>query len=255
MPAGLAFNPFVPARRRGASLAQQLVERLREQIRSGAIPAGAKLPSEAQIIASEGVSRTVVREALSRLSAAGLTETLHGVGTFVRPATTPADFRLDPAALTTLVEVRALLELRLALETEAAALAAHRREPGGLEAMRSALTGFSAAIAVGSGTVEHDYRFHLGVALATGNRYFADLMRALGTLMIPRTRLPTAELAQLDRSEYLAGVHREHQEIYAAIERGDADAARAAMRTHLSNSRERLQQAHEVAAGSTNHRT
>jgi DNA-binding FadR family transcriptional regulator len=72
-------------------------------------------------------------------------------------------------------------------------------------------------------------------------------MSHLGTLVIPRARLNTARLAHEERSEYLRRVGREHEDIYAAIARGEVDAARAAMRTHLANSRERLERAHEAA--------
>lgn len=232
--------------RRGVSLTQQLVEFLTDRIRTGGLAAGSKLPTEAEIIAAHGVSRTVVREALSRLTAAGLTVTRHGVGTFVR-ASGGADFRIDPAQMATLVEVLALLELRISMEAEAASLAALRRSDDQLQGIAEALEGFARAVAEGDGTVEHDYQFHLRIARATGNHYFSDLLGYLGTMVIPRTRLNTAELAQLDRREYLAGVHREHQAIHQAIERRDADAARAAMRTHLAMSRERLRRAHEAA--------
>ncbi|MBL8384198.1 MAG: FadR family transcriptional regulator [Burkholderiales bacterium] len=233
--------------RRGTSLTQQLVDRLSARIRSGEIPVGSKLPTEAEIIAAHGVSRTVVREALSRLSAAGLTETHHGVGTFVRELGQGADFRIDPHLMSAMAEVLAVLELRISMETEAAALAAQRRSDHQLISMRKALDEFAGAVARGEGTVEHDFGFHLQIALATGNRYFSELMRYLGTMVIPRSRLNTAALAQLDRREYLLRVDREHHDIFDAIARADAEAARAAMRTHLANSRERLRRAHEAA--------
>ena len=92
-----------------------------------------------------------------------------------------------------------------------------------------------------------DFRFHLEVAVAAGNRHFADLMTHLGAVIIPRARVNTARLAQEARSAYLRRVGREHEAIYAAIARRDADAAREAMRTHFANSRERLKRAHERA--------
>ena len=237
-----------PRARRGVSLAEQLVERLTLQIRAGEIAPGAKLPTEAEIIASHGVSRTVVREALSRLSAAGLTQTHHGIGTFVREPSPGTGFGIDPSQMATMVEVLALLELRISMETEASALAALRRSEHQLEAIRKVLESFGQAISEGAGTVDQDFQFHLQIALATGNRYFAELMSYLGTMVIPRTRLNTAELANLDRREYLVRVHREHQDIFDAIARQDPEAARAAMRTHLANSRERLRRAHEAAS-------
>jgi DNA-binding FadR family transcriptional regulator len=244
---GSAASRTAPRARRGVSLAEQLVERLTLQIRAGEIAPGAKLPTEAEIIASHGVSRTVVREALSRLSAAGLTQTHHGIGTFVREPSPRTGFGIDPSQMATMVEVLALLELRISMETEASALAALRRSEHQLEAIRKVLESFGQAISEGAGTVDHDFQFHLQIALATGNRYFAELMSYLGTMVIPRTRLNTAELANLDRKEYLMRVHREHQDIFDAIARQDPEAARAAMRTHLANSRERLRRVQEAA--------
>jgi len=95
--------------------------------------------------------------------------------------------------------------------------------------------------------VASDFQFHLQIALSTGNRYFTDIMTHLGTSIIPRTRLNSARLAQDDQQHYMKRLSREHEEIYEAIARQDSDAARAAMRLHLTNSRERLRHAHEAA--------
>ena len=97
-------------------------------------------------------------------------------------------------------------------------------------------------------TVAPDFRFHLQIAQATGNPYFADIMSHLGTTIIPRTRINAPSATHDRRGEYLSRVNREHEEIYAAIARRDAESARAAMRIHLTNSRERLRLAQEAAA-------
>ena len=81
-----------------------------------------------------------------------------------------------------------------------------------------------------------DFQFHMEVAQATGNRHFADLMTYLGTHIIPRTRIKTADQAPEGRQAYLERVHGEHESIYNAIRNHDTESARAAMRTHLSNS-------------------
>jgi DNA-binding FadR family transcriptional regulator len=85
------------------------------------------------------------------------------------------------------------------------------------------------------------------VARATGNRHFADLMTYLGTMIIPRTRVNTAEAAPEGRMAYLQRVHAEHESIYAAIRAQDVESARAAMRMHLSNARERLRRSQAQA--------
>ncbi|HRI18970.1 MAG TPA: GntR family transcriptional regulator, partial [Burkholderiaceae bacterium] len=119
-------------RRRPRTLALELVESLGDRIRDGRIAPGDKLPTEAAIMGEFGVSRTVVREALSKLQASGLVETRHGIGTFVVGFGDGAPFRIAPEQMATLRDVIAVLELRIGIETEAAALAARRRTEGNL---------------------------------------------------------------------------------------------------------------------------
>ncbi len=194
-----------------------------------------------------GVSRTVVREALSKLQAAELVETRHGIGTFVLESRRSQGFGIDAADIATAVDVMAVLELRISLETESAGLAAQRRTEAQLKEMRAALDAFEANVGVPGNAVSPDFRFHLAIANATGNRYFADIMTHLGSTVIPRTRIDSSRVAREDMSQYLRRVHREHEEIFQAIARRDSDSARAAMRIHLTNSRERLRLAQEDA--------
>ncbi|MNX24051.1 HTH-type transcriptional regulator LutR [compost metagenome] len=245
-PAGNAAFVGRP-RQRARGLANGLVEDLGEKIRSQSLRPGDKLPTESAIMQAYGVSRTVVREALSKLQAGGLVETLHGVGTFVlqpRPGGMGGVFRLDPGEIATSVDVLAVLELRISLETESAGLAASRRTDEQLVAMRQALDAFEQNVKVGGDTVGPDFAFHLEIAQSTGNPYFADIMRHLGTTIIPRTRISAIRVQD---GSYLSRVNREHEEIYAAIARRDPESARAAMRIHLTNSRERLRMAQEAA--------
>ena len=236
-----------PGPRHGRSLTGMLVDSMTARIAKRELRPGDKLPTESEVMVAYGVSRTVVREAISRLQAGGLVETRQGVGTFVLQRAAHGPFRVDPAELATIEEVIGVLELRIAIEAEAAALAAQRRSDGQLAEMRKALDAFALSVEEAGDAVNPDFRFHLEVALAAGNRHFADLMTHLGTVIIPRARVNTARLAQEARSAYLRRVGREHEAIYAAIARRDADAAREAMRTHLANSRERLKRAHERA--------
>ena len=223
------------------SLTEQVVAALRTRIESGAIAPNAKLPSESELVGEFGVSRTVVREAISQLRARGLVETHRGIGSFTRDrATATVDFPMDAVDDATLAEVLALLELRISLETEAAALAAKRRSDPQLSRMDALLASIARAARTGGDAADADFEFHLCVAEASGNHYFPDLLRHLGRGVIPRTRIDSASLARLDRAEYLHEVNREHGDVLRAIAGGDSDAARAAMRTHLVNSRERL---------------
>ena len=226
-------------RRRPRSLAHDVVDALAGRIRDGSLAPGDKLPTEAEIMEEFGVSRTVVREAISRLQAAGLVATRHGVGTFVVGMGDGVSFRISPDQLGTLQDVIAVLELRIAVETECAALAAVRRTPENLATLRNALNAFLAAVAEGRDAVGPDFQFHLEIARATQNHHFVDLMATLGGMMIPRARLEPPGPLTPEREAYLRRVNTEHESIVDAISRQDPEAARAAMRTHLANSRER----------------
>ena len=226
--------------RRPRGLVNEIVDSLAASIREGHMQPGEKLPTEAEIMVRFDVSRTVVRESLSRLQASSLVETRHGIGTFVLAQHDAGNFKITAEDFATVDDVISVLELRISLETEAAGLAALRRKPENLRAMEASLQAFQDSIDIDSDAVPPDFQFHMEVARSTGNRHFADLMTYLGTMIIPRTRVNTTQSAPEGRLNYLQRVHSEHESIYNAIRNQDAEAARAAMRTHLSNSRERL---------------
>ncbi|MBQ1762150.1 MAG: FadR family transcriptional regulator [Aquincola sp.] len=235
-------------RRRPRTLALELVDALGERIREGQLKVGDKLPTEAAIMGEFGVSRTVVREAISKLQASGLVETRHGIGTFVRGVGDEAEpFRIDREQLGTLRDVIALLELRIGMETEACGLAALRRTPDNLAVMRQALDAFAKALEEDGDTVGPDFQFHVEIARATQNTHFIGLMNYLGAMIIPRARLNGADVMDAERREYLRRVNGEHESIYDAIVHQDPEGARAAMRTHLANSRERRRRATALA--------
>jgi len=236
-------------RRRPRTLAHELVETLGDRIRDGRLPTGSRLGTEAALTAEFGVSRTVVREALSKLQASGLVETRHGVGTFVVGLGDASSFRIAPEQMATLRDVVAMLELRIGVETEAAGLASQRRTAENLLAMRDALDGFTQAVEAGRDAVSADFQFHLEIARATQNSHFTNLMATLGAMIIPRARLDPAAKPDEERQAYLRRVNAEHESILDAIANQDVEAARAAMRTHLANSRERRRRAAQNVAG------
>ena len=233
-------------RRRSRSLSHELVESFTSRIQAQQLKPGDKLPTESAIMQEYGVSRTVVREAISRLQAAGLVDTQHGIGTFVLEPRVESRFRINPADIATAMDVLAVLELRISLETEAAGLAAQRREEVQLNEMRLALDAFEANIDPQGDTVTPDIQFHLNVAKATGNRYFVEVMSQLGSALLPRARINASRLPPQEQLVYLRRVNQEHEQILDAIQRGDVEGARAAMRLHLSNGRERQRRALEM---------
>ena len=224
------------------SLARDLFDSLSQSIRNCVIRPGEKLPTESELIKQFGVSRTVVREAVSSLQAAGLVETLHGIGTFVRSSPNGLEFGTDPELVLTVRDVVAMMELRVSLETEAAGLAASRRNESQLAEMRNALRSFEESIENSGNGAEPDFQFHLQIAYATGNRYFVEVMSHLGTSTIPRSRIRTIQ-REGGQTPYLQDVNKQHANIYEAILRRDPAAARAGMNAHLSVSYESLRRA------------
>ncbi len=220
------------------TLAQRVVAGLKDKIFAGDLPPGGKLPSEAELIEEFGVSRTVVREAVTRLRAEGLVETFQGRGSFVLAMPEPSSFTVESAAIRTHHDVLDMIDFRLGIESEAAALAAARSDAASKEAIRAALTAF--VDAAPEDAVEADFGFHRAVAAASGNRFYLELLDSLGPMMImlPRTRLGDAY--SLTDASHVERVRREHDNVAAAVIAGDPDIARAAMRVHLGNSRRRL---------------
>ncbi|MCV7172444.1 FadR/GntR family transcriptional regulator [Mycobacterium sp. CPCC 205372] len=220
------------------TLAAGVVAGLKDKIFTGALLPGHKLPSEAELIEEFGVSRTVVREAVTRLRAEGLVETFQGRGSFVLAVPEPTSFTVESAALRTHRDVLDMVDFRLGVESETAALAAARIDDAGRETIRSALAAFVAAAP--EDAVEADFRFHRAVAAVSANRFCLELLDSLGPMMImlPRTRLG-AEYSITDAG-HAARVQREHDDIAAAVLAGEPDTARAAMRLHLGNTRRRL---------------
>jgi GntR family transcriptional regulator, transcriptional repressor for pyruvate dehydrogenase complex len=220
-----------------SGLADQIVDDLKRRILSGRIAPGEKLPGENGLVEEFGVSRTVVREAVSRLQAAGLVETFQGRGSFVLEV---------PERTSGLREVRShrdvldLMDFRIGVESEAAGLAAVRRTDHQLKGIERALDDFRRVGDDPGRSVEADFAFHLKVAVASGNRFYGDLIGELGPMMImlPRTRLDPAY--EMSDPEHLTRVVHEHENISAAIARSEPEAARAAMRVHLSSTRHRL---------------
>ncbi|WP_321818233.1 MULTISPECIES: FadR/GntR family transcriptional regulator [unclassified Paraburkholderia] len=234
---------------RNRNLAEHVVTYVNEQIASRALKPGDKLPTESSLMTLLGVSRTVVREAISRLQAMSVIETRHGIGSFVlEPRREPLDLDVVPAS--TLNDLLSVLELRISLETECAGLAAQRASERDLAAIRTALDAISAATRAGGDSPGADLQFHVSVARATGNRYFVDILTQMGAALIPRHRIDSAGIAHSDPKAYAELVNREHESIFEAIARHDPEGARAAMRMHLSSSRERLRRA-AAAAGET----
>ena len=205
---------------------EQIAERLADDIRSGVLAPGERLPSERDLARTLEVSRASVREALASLALQGVVETRHGAGTFVvglPPSEPPHD--ASPSAV---------LEARLALEPQVARLAAARGQ--GDEAAEKLLAAMETEPVDIATWNASDRLFHRQLAAMTGNPVllaFADHVAALMDEPLWQ-RLRDDSIATPGRTR----IHvAEHRMIYEAIVEGNAEAAAFYSAQHINRVR------------------
>lgn len=229
------LRPIAPHR----GLTRDIAERIAEGIATAKLGPGAKLPTEQEMVAAMGVSRTVVREAVAALRAQGLVVTRQGAGAFVAPDIDSRPFRLAFDGLPSIAEVLDVMELRASVEIEAAALAAGRGTIAARRRVGRALRAIDAVLRRGEPAIDEDFAFHRAIAAATGNPQFVSFFEYLGRFIIPRQSIRVAAHHPEGQRAYFDTFQREHVAIHDAIAAGDADRAREAMRLHLGNSQAR----------------
>lgn len=221
------------------TLSTVVFEGLLDQIRSGRLVPGGQLPTEAELCESFEVSRTVVREAIARLRSEGLVVPRQGKGVFVSEAPL-GSFSIPDHDIDALPQTLALLELRLGVEVESAGFCADRCTNEEARAIRAEMERVDAVHPdPNSIRIHYDREFHLLIARGSHNAQIIDFLSYLGQQIGPRLQLGYVLQPAL-KDEYFDRVNNEHLSIVEAIERRNADQARAAMRSHLSNSLERL---------------
>ncbi len=224
-------------RGRGRGLGDQVYTRLRTRITSGELGAGILLPRESDFAEQLGVSRTVLREALARLRHEGLVESKRGTGTRVLGASVPSIFAA--AAPHSIADLEACYEFRMGLEPEVAALAARRRNAGGLDLIRQAHRAFEACAARDELGAAEDLAFHAAIAAATRNDYYIQTIAAIAKPVEVGLGIAKA-FGPLRAADRLAPTIAEHRAIVESIGAQDPEAARAAMRAHVRASRDRV---------------
>ena len=219
---------------RTSRLYEQIVQQIEESIVKGDLKAGDQLPAERDLAQRFGVSRTAVREAVKALREKGLVEAYSGRGTFITDGTTQAvrqslDLMVkigQPEGSTHLAEVRAILE------PEIAALAAVRIQEPELTTMREAVAAMDRAGQDPETYIEADLDFHLALAEGAANPLILSLLDSIvGLLREQRLRI-----FRVPGGPERGQIH--HKRILDAVERHDAEKAREAMRSHLSQVRD-----------------
>lgn len=238
----MSLGEEIVASGRKPKLADLVIGTLRKRISAGEYRAGAKLPTESQMTSIFGVSRTVVREAIAALAADGLVQSRQGAGVFV-VANAAAPFTAIGADRSNKISVAInVLEVRMGIEIESAGLAALRRSASQEAAIQEAWNEFDRLMKLGTPTGKTDFAFHRAIAAATNNPFYIEVLDGLGSRTIPCDVASPWGTESVLTFEYQAGLQQEHLRILKAISAQDADAAREAMRQHLSLSQERYRQ-------------
>lgn len=225
-----------------ATLADRVTETLAGQLRSGVYPVNSRLPTEKSLAEKFGVSRTVVREAISRLKSEGLVETRQGSGTAVLDARSSAAFRLGGSDNGSAAGgVLRILELRCGIEAQMAALAAERRTTVEMADIQRALKSIDRAVKQKGDGVAEDLAFHIAVSRATHNPYYTDLLDMLTRALQDAIRVTRSNEAR--RTDFTDQVRAEHRAISEAIAARDPAAARAAALRHMESTVARIKMA------------
>jgi GntR family transcriptional repressor for pyruvate dehydrogenase complex len=211
------------------SLVGEVIDRLRSIIAEENLAVGDRLPTESQLIARLGVSRTVLREAVGRLETIGLITVRHGQGMFVGSRdglASCAQLACSAMSLSN-TDLKHLADLRCAMEYHAVRQAALKATPEQIAKLEEFLGGIAREDQSWEDALAVDFAFHRKLVEAAGNPLSLNLFAMLQEFI----------LAGMDkisvRPRDHRGMHRVHKPILDAVKMKDPDAAEAAMRHHM----------------------
>jgi GntR family transcriptional repressor for pyruvate dehydrogenase complex len=227
-------------------LSDRLAGRLIAQIDSGALGPGDRLPTEQQLAAAHGVSRTVVREAMHQLKSRSLVMARQGLGVFIAPTPENQPLAYDPSVLASVQSVVHVIEVRRVLEGEIAALAAERASRGQIAQLRRSLKAIDMAVAEGRDGVAEDLAFHRVIGESTGNPQFRLLLGFLEQYLREGMRITRGNEAR--RRDFMQSVQQEHHAMVEAIAARDPVQARHHATRHIIRGEERLVQGGVIPA-------
>lgn len=213
-------------------LAEQAAELLLARIKAGEWRLGEKLPGETTLAPQLGVGRSTVREAVRQLSGRGLLASRQGAGVFVTALDVPENWD----AVLRRANIVFVIEGRIAIETEAAGLAAQRRTPDDLRTMRRELAARAARRSAAEGHVDADTAFHRSIVAAAHNPVLTGLFDGF----VPRSRQAMIEMLRMAGGYGGEADQDTHARLLDAVEAGDSRAAAALSRAHLVAMKKRL---------------
>lgn len=211
------------------TLGEQVAEQLADQIVGGRWRSGDKLPSESELCATLQIGRSTLREALKSLAFVGMVQMRPGEGTYVLDGTQPLVDQIHAKGLLKSENsLAAVVEARLALETELASLAAERATPADFERMEQILEEMRSALTSGAGNYAAlDVEFHMTIARAARSEVLFRLLEAI--------RSAVQEF--ISKSQDLPGIretaHQYHSKLISTLKERDPEKARRMMRKHL----------------------
>ncbi len=226
---------------------EQIVDQLAELIRKGALKPGDRLPSERDLARRFGVGRPTLRQAITLLAGAGVLGVKPGSGIYLRQPVDAWGSPNNPMAMMLITadpNFEHILELRIAIECEAAYLAAQRRKPQHIEQLRTAFENLEKAFRERQEAAREDFLFHWAVAEATCNPVFVKVMVSVADLFLQG-------FVESNRTFYrepgrIEANIREHRAIMEAIIAQNPVAAREAMSHHLRRIFARLEQVQQT---------
>jgi GntR family transcriptional repressor for pyruvate dehydrogenase complex len=208
-------------------LAESVARQLLEWIRFNHLEAETRIPSERELMATLGVGRSTIREALNGLALLGVIEIRHGQGAFV--ARNPPALQTPDAIATALSKgvTRDLLEARSIIEVSIAELAARRRTPADLRELDAVLAGHAELLAADRSGAGRAATFHIELAEAAHNEVLAGFIASIADLLAERG--PVLE----QQPGYASWELAEHRLLFEAVRDGNPSLAAARMRSHL----------------------
>lgn len=223
----MQFTPIQPP-----DLLRQIIAQIKQNIASGALRKGDRLPSERDLSAAFGISRPTLREALKNLEMLGVVECLHGSGYYI--SANPCSAIAEPLGIMMQIEGGSIMhthQLRRAIEQEGAALAAAHATEDDIAAMEALIKRIpverdeqtKAAL---------DRQFHYAIAQASGNPLLTTLLSACESLIDEHIQGARLRIIQNDANE--ARIDGQHEAILSAIRRGDSLGAADAVGEHMA---------------------
>ncbi len=226
-----------PQQADSTSLCDLVYQKVLERILSGEYPARSKLPTEVQLSGELGVSRPVLRQALAKLRDDNLIISRRGSGSYVRA--TPDSAMLAYTPISSIQDIQRCFEFRTGIEGEIAALAAERHNDDSLKQIKRALDQINEKLRSGASSVDADYNFHLAVCNATQNTYYVKAFASLYENIRVGMQL-TSYLSNRRPTKRFHLIRAEHTAVFEAIRKRDPEEARASMRQHIANARQRM---------------